>query len=130
FSGTLPALGDCVFPAVEEEQGTLFRTKNLRSSAIEVDNTISRENDGIVFRDRLGARSAGPGLLHAATPQRRHSITAPVRNPAPPTPPAASRARYRHSASTALWPLAHGQPEGMERGLGLTHRHIPRVPYF
>src|SRR5262249_12966328 len=28
---------------------------------------ISHENDGIVFRDRLGARRAGPLLLHAAT---------------------------------------------------------------
>ena len=67
FSRTPPALGDCVFPAVEEEQGTLFRTQNLRLSAIEVGNTISHENDGIVFRDRLGARRAGPLLLHAAT---------------------------------------------------------------
>ena len=68
FSRTRPALGDGVFPAVEEEQGTLFRTQNLRLSAIEVGNTISHENDGIVFRDRLGARRAGPVLLHAATP--------------------------------------------------------------
>src|SRR5262252_2486424 len=68
FSRTLPALGDCVFPAVEEEQDTLFRTKNLRLPAIEVGNTISHKNDGIVFRDRLGARRAGPVLLHAATP--------------------------------------------------------------
>src|SRR5262249_14859670 len=43
-------------------------TKNLRVSAIEVGKPISRENDGIVFRDRLGARRAGPLLLHAATP--------------------------------------------------------------
>src|SRR5262252_515424 len=68
FSRTRPALGDGVFPAVEEEQGTLFRTKNLRSSAVEVGNTILRENDGLIFRDRLGARRAGPVLLHAATP--------------------------------------------------------------
>jgi len=68
FPRTLPALGDGVCPTVEEEQGTLFRTKNLRVSAIEVGNPISRENDGIVFRDRLGARRAGPLLLHAATP--------------------------------------------------------------
>src|SRR5262252_887423 len=68
FSRTRPALGDGVFPAVEEEQGTLFSTQNLRLSAIEVGNTISHENDGIVFRDRLGARRAGPLLLHDATP--------------------------------------------------------------
>src|SRR5262252_529168 len=68
FSRTRPALGDGVFPAVEEEQGTLFSTQNVRLCTIEVGNTISHENDGIVFRDRLGARRAGPLLLHAATP--------------------------------------------------------------
>ena len=68
FSRTLPALSDCVFPAVIEEQGTFFRAKNLRPSAIEVENTISHENDGIVFSDRFGARRADPVLLHAATP--------------------------------------------------------------
>jgi hypothetical protein len=64
FSGTRSARGGDVSPTVEKEQGLLFWTEVSRSSAVEVGETISREDDRIIGGDRLGALRANPRLLH------------------------------------------------------------------
>src|SRR5438445_5591594 len=61
--GTEVALGDHVFPTEKEKQDALFRTERSGSSAVEVSNTPSHEEDGIVGSNDLGAFRAGPLLL-------------------------------------------------------------------
>jgi hypothetical protein len=52
-----------VFLAEKEKQDALFRTERSGSSAVEVSNTLSHEEDGIVGSNDLGAFRAGPLLL-------------------------------------------------------------------
>src|SRR4029453_3497237 len=49
-----------MFPAVPEEEGTLFGTQITRSSAIDVGHLVAEPLDGIVGRDHLRASRASP----------------------------------------------------------------------
>src|SRR4030095_375936 len=65
-----------MFPAVPEEEGTLFGTQITGSSAIDVRHVVVEQLDGIVGRDHLRASRASP-LDHVACTAKQVTLRRP-----------------------------------------------------